>query len=247
MRTARKITAVLFVTAMLAFAGRADTGELYFRDGLGAYRANDFVKASEDFLKAARNEPASGSLQNLGLAEWQRGRIGEAVLAWEQAVWIDPFNRAAQTNLKYARRVAQLEDPDLTWYEAVSTGLPVNWWIWIASVSFWVAAAAVILPGILRRRRSAFSQAIAALGLMVFLLTALAHFGVQTRSKIGVVLQKDALLRLTPTQESQVLARLQPGEPIRMKKTRGKYVLVHNARTSGWMDQAEIGLLSRSL
>jgi hypothetical protein len=229
------------------FSVLASPSESFFREGTEAFRASNFPKASEAFGQSARRAPSSGALQNLGLAEWQRGHTGEAILAWEQALWVDPFNRAAQSNLQYARRLAQLEVPDLSWYEAVSSGLPVNWWAWIAAGSFWVALAAVLLPGIFRRPRNALYQAIAALGLMLFLLTFLAHFGVQTRSKIGFVLQKDTVLRLTPTQESQLISRLQPGEPLRLKTSRGKYVLVRTNRATGWVEKAQLGLLCGGL
>jgi tetratricopeptide (TPR) repeat protein len=217
--------------------------ETLFRGGVEAYHANDFAKSSDLFSQAAGGRPSSGTLQNLGLSEWQRGHIGEAILAWEQALWLDPFNRAAQNNLKYARRLAQIEAPDLTWYEAVSSGLPVNWWIWVAAASLWAAIAATLLPGVFRRPKSAFYQAVAALGLMLFLLTLMAHFGVQTRSHMGFVVQKDTLLRLTPTQESEMIARLQPGEPLRVKSSHGKYALVRTNRAVGWVEKSQLGSL----
>jgi hypothetical protein len=227
-------------TASCAIAAAPDS---LFREGIDLYHAGNYPTAVETFAQAAHIRPASGTLQNLGLAEWQRGRLGESILAWEEALWFDPFNRAAHSNLQYVRRLAQVEAPDLTWYEAVSSALPMNWWTWAAALSFWVAVAAVMLPAIFRRPRSATSQAIAALCLMIFLLTIIAQVGVQTRSRIGFVLAKDSLLRLTPTAEAQPIARLQPGEPVRIKKTRGQYVLIRTNRALGWVLRREIGSL----
>ena len=171
--------------------------------------------AAEAFRQSVTLQPASGALQNLGNAEWQRHRTGAAILAWEQALWLDPFNQSARQNLRFARKTAQLEAPDLAWYEVISTWLPVSWWAWIAGVSLWLAVGMVLLPGILRRRKATWHQAIAALGLMVFLLSVPAHIGVETRSRIGFVLQKDTPLRLTPTLEAQAVTRLAAGEPAR--------------------------------
>jgi len=223
----------------------AATPDSLFQEGIDLYHAGNYPSAVETFEKATRVETASGTLQNLGLAEWQRGRVGESVLAWEQTLWFDPFNKAAQGNLQYVRRLAQVETPDLTWYEAVSSALPMNWWTWVAALSFWIAIGAVVLPGIFRRPRTATSQAITAVCLMIFLLTIIAQVGVQTRSRIGFVLAKDALLRLTPTGEAQPIARLQPGEPVRMKKTRGEYVLIRTNRALGWVMRREIGSLCK--
>src|SRR5437899_4204980 len=178
----------LAIALLLSIVGPARADAL-FREGIEAYRAANYSDAAIQFRAATRLQPSSGALQNLGLAEWQRGHTGEAILAWEQARWLDPFNHAADGNLKYVRRLAQLEAPDLAWYEAASSALPMNWWVWIAAISFWIAIAAIMVPGIFRRRRTATYQAIAAVGLMIFLLTVIAQLGVQTRSRLGFVLE----------------------------------------------------------
>ena len=193
--------------------------------------------AADAFRQSVTLQPASGTLQALGNAEWQQHRTGDAILAWEQALWLDPFNQSARQNLRFARKTAQLEAPELAWYEVISTWLPVSWWAWIAGGSLWLAVGMGMLPGILRRRKATWHQAIAALALMVFLLSIPALFGVQTRARIGFVLQKDTPLRLTPTLDAQALTRLAPGEPARWVRARGSYVLIRTGRTLGWVKQ----------
>src|SRR4051812_5173875 len=123
----------------LGFGLQAASSTMTFSKGREAYATGNFRSAADLFRQAATNQLASGTLQNLGNSEWQAGRSGFAILAWEQTLWIDPFNRAAQDNLTYARKAAQLEAPELTWYEVVSTGLPANWWAWLMVLSFWIA------------------------------------------------------------------------------------------------------------
>jgi hypothetical protein len=77
---------------------------------------------------------------------------------------------------------------------------------------------------------------------MVFLLSIPALFGVQTRARIGFVLQKDTPLRLTPTLEAQALTRMAPGDPARWLRTRGRYVLIRTSRALGWVEQDQFGL-----
>src|SRR5437762_13298055 len=64
-----------------------------FQQGIEAYRGGNYLQATESFRAATRLHPSSGALQNLGLAEWQRGHTGEAILAWEQARRLDPLDR----------------------------------------------------------------------------------------------------------------------------------------------------------
>jgi len=212
-----------------------------FESGLAACRIGDYVRAAHAFRESVTLEPASGALQDLGNAEWRCGRAGAAILAWEQARWLDPFNPSPRQNLSFARKTAQLEAPDLTWYEVVSTWLPASWWAWIAGTSLWLAVGMVLLPGVLRLRKATWQQAVAALGLMVFLLSIPAHFGVQTRARIGFVLQKDTPLRLTPTLEAQAITRLAAGDPARWVRPSGGYVLIRTSRALGWVEQEQFG------
>jgi hypothetical protein len=124
-----------------------------FEDGLVNYRAGNFARAAAQFREAISNQPSSGAFQNLGNAEWQRRRTGPAVLAWEQALWLNSFDRHARNNLKFARESAQLESPDLTWYEVASGWLPMNWWAWLTGISLWFAVGMLVVPGILRCKK----------------------------------------------------------------------------------------------
>jgi hypothetical protein len=216
-----------------------------FQTGALAYRTAQYSDAAHAFRQAARQQPASGTLQNLGNAEWQCGQTGPAVLAWEQALWINPFNAPAQNNLRFARKTAQLETPDLVWYEVVSTWLPANVWAWIAGGSLWLTVALVLLPGIFRWRKATWHQAVAALSLMVFLLSLPAHAGIYTRSRLGFILQKDVPLRLTPTDTAQTLSRLPAGQYARCEKVHGKYLLIRAGRTDakGWIDRTQFGFI----
>jgi tetratricopeptide (TPR) repeat protein len=216
--------------------------EALFQSGTMAYRAGDYANAAEAFRQSVVRQPASGALQDLGNAEWRCQNTGTAILAWERARWLDPFNPSARQNLSFARKTAQLEAPDLTWYEVVSTWLPASWWAWIAGISLWLAVGMGILPGVLRQRKATWHQAVAALGLMVFLLSLPAHLGIHSRSRIGFVLQKDTPLRLTPTLGAQAMTRLAAGEPGRWVRSHGNYVLIRTNRALGWVRQDQFGV-----
>jgi hypothetical protein len=236
----------LALTALPVALSRAASSDILFLQGVGTYRLGDYAAAVSAFRQSAKQQPASGTLQNLGNAEWKLGHTGSAILSWEQALWLDPFNDAARMDLRFARKTAQLETPELAWYEVISTWLPGNWWTWIAGVSLWLAVAMVMLPGILRWRKATWHQAIAAFCLMVFLLSVPAYIGLHTRSRLGFVLQPDTVLRLTPTAESQAVTRVTAGEPARVVRTRGKYLLIRTNHTLGWVEHGQLGLVCDS-
>jgi hypothetical protein len=214
-----------------------------FVAGTQAFKSSDFEHAAESFRQSALLRPASGTYQNLGLAEWQRSHVGAAVLAWEQALWLDPFNNSVRNNLRFARKAAQIENPELSWNEVISGWLPVNWWSWIVSSSLWLAIGAITVPTVLRRPKLSWHQGLAAFGAMLFLLSLPAQYGVHTRAQIGFVLAKGTALRLTPTRDSQMISQLPPAEPIRWVRARGDFVLVRTSRAIGWVERQQIGLI----
>jgi hypothetical protein len=228
---------------LCAVGVRAAAMDAFFHEGVEACRDGQYTAAAQAFRNSLSNQPASGTLLNLGISEWRLGRVGEAVLSWEQAALLDPFNREARSNLLFAREVAQLEPPDFTWYEVASTWLPANTWAWVAVGSLWLAVAVVTLPGILRVRKTAWHQSMAALGLVVFLLSLPAYVGVVTRAELGIVLEKNARLGWTPTREAEPVASLSAGETARKLRARGEYYFIRSQRGSGWIERKQFGLL----
>jgi tetratricopeptide (TPR) repeat protein len=234
---------IIGASLWIAPAVGAAPADALFRYATNAYYAGEYTQAAGAFAQAAALSPADGTLKNLGNAEWQREHTGAAILAWEQALWLNPFDRSVRDNLRFARRTAQVESPDLSWSEVVSSWLPADWWAWVAALSLWTGIGMSTVPGIMRWRKAAWHQALAAFGLAAFLLSVPAHFGVNARSRLGFILLKDVPLRLTPTTEAQFITRLPAGEPIRVERARGNFVLVRASHTSGWVERSRFGLV----
>jgi len=83
-----KIVPVLIFMLMGSFglaAQHAASPANLFEAGNLAYKTGEYGAAVAAYSDSARLAPASGTFQNLGLAEWQRGQVGPAILAWELA------------------------------------------------------------------------------------------------------------------------------------------------------------------
>ena len=239
----RRIFLLLILMMDSGGLGRA-LAEGLFTPGTGAIRAGDFSAAVADFKKSIEQRPSSGALVNIGIAEWQRGHAGASILAWEQAQWIDPFDARAAQNLKFARTVAQVDAPELRWFETASTWLPPNVWVWLAGAGLWLAVGALVLPRVLRWKKSGGQQTLAALGLCIFLFSLTANFGVVSRTDIGFVVRKNVSLRLTPTAGSELLSTLSSGEPVRRLKSRGNYFFIRTPMATGWVERGQVGFIN---
>ena len=240
----RRPSAALVVASLFFMAkAHAETG-VFFANGLAAAQRGEFSEAATAFEKSAHAQPSSGALVNLGIAEWQRGRAGAAIRAWEQARWIDPFDPRAVQNLTFARAVAQVEPPELRWFEQASTWLPPNAWLWLAGASLWLAVGALVLPRVWRWKKPGGPPMLVALGFCVFIFSLTANFGVAGRTDIGFVVKKNAPLQLTPTRGGEIISTLAAGEAARKEKTRGNYFFIRTATAAGWVARESFGLIN---
>lgn len=239
----RRCFILLLALCCAAETGRAAATNDFFAQGVEACRAGQFPEAAAAFASEVKRRPSSGAFDNLGIAEWQRGHAGAAILAWERAGWIDPFDRRARENLQFARQLTQLDGPRLKWYEAQSAWLPAPAWVWLAGAGLWLAVGAILLPPVFRLRKSGWNQMLAALGLCVFIFSLTADVGIVSRAQLGFVVKKDAPLLLTPTREGEVISTLTDGEPARRLRTHGDYVLIRTGYATGWMDRNQFKLV----
>jgi len=234
---------LLALTGILPAHASTEVRTNWFAMGITQAQAGRFPEAATAFTAAAQARPAAGTLVNLGLSEWQCGHAGAAILAWEQALWINPFDARAKANLQFARHIAQVDEPELKWFETASTWLAPNAWVWLAGASLWLAVGALILPKIFRRNKPANLQLLAAFGLAVFLFSVTASVGTMSRANLGFIVKRNAPLQLTPTREGEMLLTLTSGEPARVLKTRGGYYLIQTANSTGWVERGSFGLI----
>ena len=236
------VLALLILLTGLLSPGRAAAGDA-FAHGVQLSQAGQFPEAAAAFQDAVRAQPAAGTLVNLGLAEWQRGHAGAAILAWEQARWIDPADPRAAANLNFARQVAQVEEPELKWYETVSTWSAPHAWGWLAVGALWFGVGLLVVPRVFRWSPAAWRHWLAALAFGIFLFSLTGNAGVWSRTQIGFVLKMNAPLQLTPTRGGEVVATLAAGQPVRQVRKRGDYVFVLTPGGSGWLAQDGFGLV----
>lgn len=238
-------TAVLLTLIFAAVPARGSTASEWFEQGVAAYVAGDYDRAVTAFEECVALGPSAGALHNLGNAQWARENRGQAILAWERAAWLDAYERNSRSNLRVARRLAQLDAPQLTWFEMCSAWLPANAWAWVATGSFWFGAAVLILPPVSGWRRAYWHQIAGALGLTVFLLTLPALAGVYSRAQRGVIVTEETPVRLTPTSDGEVLMRLPAGETASLARRKGGYLHIRTAGGgSGWVTAENFRLVA---
>jgi hypothetical protein len=235
------LAAFFFLLAPPAFSlSKPDlTPQERFSKATQAFDERDYAEAAYQLRElSAAGQWSHGALHNLGNAEWKVVRPGYAVLAWERARTLDPTDRNTIANLRFARTQARLIQPSRPWYEQFSEWLPASIWLCIAGISLWGGIALLSLPRLLGWRRAGWHQGAAALLLAAFLLSTPALYGLYTRSLIGVALDDETSLRLTPTREGEELIKIPAGELARIERERGNYYYIRaEGDRAGWVEK----------
>ena len=233
------------VVAALLFHLPAQGAEDVFAPGRIAYQAGQFTNAARFFQGELKRAPSAEAWHNFGNAAWQAGHAGEAVLSWQRALWINPYQTNAAASLRFVNGLGQFSELSVTWTEKYSTWLPVNLWAGLAAVSLWLAVALVLLPGIFRWRKSVWPQLLAAVALGTVVLTLPALAGIHGRTKLAVIRAVNVPLRQTPTLTAQVRSRFAAGEMVRCQSVRGKYYFVRTANDeTGWVAQDQLWFIA---
>ena len=99
-----------------------------------AYAKGDYATAVEQWSEEALKEGVTaGRLSALGNAEWRLGRKGRAMVCWERALLLDPFDPVALAGIRHALDAGGTERPAFTWTENYAAFLTADVWLILAT------------------------------------------------------------------------------------------------------------------
>ena len=230
----------------------SDVGDLD-RRATEAYRAREYATAAalwEDALEGAEGPGERARLlYNLGNGSYRRERYLEAVGWYTAALRVTPRDGAAWENLELARSKAELVPADRgdlasTLQRLLSSlTLAEAQWLLLAALLGW----AVCLGGEALRGSRAWRRA-ALLGLLTVCVCAgpLAWHGLQGEGRPLMVQQAGgATGRSEPRPDAASLARLDPGETVRLQDELPGWVAVEADGRRVWVRESALFELSR--
>jgi tetratricopeptide (TPR) repeat protein len=237
---------LLFLTLTLtaALAVRADdAGALDAANR--AYTEGHYDEAARQFQELIQASGYSAALCfDLANAEAKAGRIGPAILNYERARYLAPSDRDIDHNLQLARQQAGLQPDSLRWWQIALRALTIDQWLVIVDLWLGLIALAVIASVFVSRLAPGPNRAVAGkvvkttlfVAIPCFLFTAyIALLAAPLRIE-GVVMSKDAPLRLSPFDAAEQIGTLPEGELVTVEQKHDDYFRVE-ARDGkyGWM------------
>ncbi|MBL7204962.1 MAG: tetratricopeptide repeat protein [Desulfobacteraceae bacterium] len=240
-----KILSFLIVTGMIALlscvsftSAIAGQGDDLFALGNEAYAEGKYDEAISYYKEVTEQEGYSASLlYNMANAYYQKKDVGQAILHYERALYLDPGNADIQANLGLARKdFGLISEPAPNWQRFFDL-LNLNWWAILASGAFGVFSLLYLLrgirPGILT---GAPFKVLTTVCLLCFMAGGTGVAMQYKNMSRGVVIRDNARLLVSPFDSASSSASIKDGKIVRIAKTYRGYLLVEGVNgKSGWI------------
>jgi tetratricopeptide (TPR) repeat protein len=212
-----------------------------------AYTEGRYEDAARQFQQLIQTQGYSAPLCfDLANAEAKSGHIGLAILNYERARYLAPSDADIDHNLQLARQQAGLKTNSLRWWQVVLRLLTINQWIaivdlWLVFIALAVLANAFAdkLAAGLRLSRPVLGKIIKTVlfvSIPCFLFTTyIALLAAPLRIE-GVVVAKDAVLRLSPFDAAEQIGTLPEGELVTVEQHHDDYFRIEGRDGQyGWL------------
>ncbi len=232
---------LLSVTVATAAEETGSSSSL-FEKGNAALAAGDYEAAADAYRQELETSgPNAAVLFNLGNALYRQENYGAAILAYERALVLDPHAEDIRANLRLARDAATaFEDAETPFWKAPLYWLGLNEWLFASLASLGLLGILSLVRGIANPKaespRMAVSlRTLAALGIGLLLVGAIALATRRDEMNRGIVVTPDAKVRLSPFATADVVATLPAGRTIHIDKGHEGFFRIEN----GWISESD--------
>ncbi|MDD5699249.1 MAG: BatD family protein [Victivallaceae bacterium] len=218
-----------------------------FDEAIAAYDSGKFAAAAKFFrTRIVKTSPDPALLYNLGTCLCNEGDMAGALVCFERAHLLAPYDTAVTENLNFVRRRLFLPEVDridgpAEMLVAAGQSLRPDEWLLIAALAW--AAAGIFLAF---RRRLSRNKNIIFIGIWMIIFAAAAaacifeQVGVYSNAN-AVVTSPSAELRSLPSMTSgSKLVRLRLGTVVKVIESRLDWVRIKSDNAEGWLRKDKI-------
>jgi tetratricopeptide (TPR) repeat protein len=220
-----------------------------FREANSLYEKGEYAKAVQTYLQLTAGGYESANLDfNLGNAYFKQGQKGLAILYYEKARRLTPFDPDLRTNLNLA--LAGVDEGEINWghefYRFLVCLAPLNQLIVGSSICFYLLIFIIIFRILFQARMQKKLWYKITLGVVSTLffclitLTALTYF--DQRQTQAVVINGNTGALSEPSRQGTVYFNLMEGSRVSISSTKSEWCLIKRQDGKrGWVEQKYLG------
>ena len=236
----------LLLAGSIACASADAESEAAFEQANKLYEEGRFLEAIQAYQSLRTNSPTLALHFNLGNAYFKSGQIGEALAEYHQAARLAPRDADVRANMKFAR--ARVTGPSYTpgWLQQNAQTLTPREWTMATTGLVWAFCLLLALVQLRPRWRAALRSWTFLAGTLTVMVVACAFWAARLHAttRMAVVTQRDAVMRLGPFEESQSALELKNGAALRVLDRKDDWIQVTvDNRQVGWVPADAVRLV----
>jgi hypothetical protein len=210
-----------------------------FQSGIEAYQNAEYKTAKAQFVDALELDETAAARHNLGLAHFQLNAPAEAVWQLERAQLLEPFNAGYRYKLEAVRQELGLFAGSAKWYTLASAALPTKTWLILATVSFWLLLAVLILPRLSDTKVSIGLKTLRVISIAALILSIPSLWINQRLLQTGTIITDQvASLHAAPASAAPQSGTARPGERARiLDQYKHFYEIETEGQATGWISK----------
>ncbi len=229
---------VISIVSLSAYSQEQEANELYAQ--------GEYEKALLIYEDMLTQKPSSPLEYNIGNTYYKMGELGKAILHYERALRLDPHNKDAKFNLRFAQQkiVDNIEDKPsfflVEWAKWISNLLSESVWTFL-SVAFFIIFLIVLMLYFfltpLWGRKLSFHSAWISLILCIICIanTATLH-NKATKRQEAIIMKGIVNAKSSPDKSGNDLFVLHEGAKVTIHSTVGNWYEITVADYRGWVE-----------
>lgn len=216
-----------------------------FAQANAQYAEGNYAEAAATYQEILAEQPTAEVYYNLGNAYFKQGELGQAILAYERALRIDPSYKDAKYNLQFAqsRILDNIEDTQSfflsNWLKAIRNALSMQTWMVVSIALFILTLVGFFLFAFSQTvwlRKTAFYTSFIAL---IISIAACANAGSlyqrDTQRAEAIITQGIVNAKSSPDRSGTDLFTVHEGTKVEITETIGEWCCIHVGNYIGWM------------
>ncbi|MDZ4822000.1 MAG: tetratricopeptide repeat protein [Flavobacteriales bacterium] len=244
------ILVVVCLSALPVFALNKTEAEAIVAEANKLYEAQKFQEAYEKYKQAEENYTSFGLQYNFGNACYKLGKIPEAILHYERAKKINPYdedlyNNIAVANLKVTDKIEALPSLGVTdfWNNITSEGSLSKWTS--LTIAFIIAGFALMSLYIWKKRKN-FNRGVFGIGglmllcgLITFSFAQTAYNRIQSNTE-AIIFTSKVDVRTSPDEQAGTAFVIHAGTKISIRTENAEWIEVRIASGNvGWIKKGD--------